>query len=255
MTVLFQHLRNTKNIGDRWCSPFDWLTFPYASQVKDIRELSDPYKVSIIGGGKIFGGLANYAGVQEPKNRLNIAWGVSTVQKFPISLRYSRSRKLMSLVGTRDWGDNRFSWVPCASCMAPEFDEAIEPEHEVVFYYHAGKTEKQKIKIPQHIPKLSNNAATLTEALRFIASGKTVISNSYHGVYWAMLMGRRTICIPFSNKFNYYRLPPTYANNRNWKAKLRDANAHPNFLSLCREATRSYEISVNNFISQFLTTH
>lgn len=253
MTVVFQHLRNTKNIGDRWCSPFDWLIFPFTSEAKDVREASDPYKVSIIGGGKIFGGLSSYAGVQEPKNRLNIAWGVSTVQKFPISVRYSKSRKLMSIVGTRDWGDNRFRWVPCASCMAPHFNEIQKPEHEVVFYYHAGKTEKQKINIPDHIPKLSNNAVTLSEALRFIASGKTVVSNSYHGVYWAMLMGRKTICIPFSNKFNFYRLPPTYASARNWETKLEYAKAHPNFLSICGDATRSYEAHINKVVTQFLT--
>ena len=253
MTVVFQHLRNTTNLGDRWCSPFDWLNFPFTSEAKDVREASDPYKVSIIGGGKIFGGLSSYAGVQEPKNRLNIAWGVSTVQKFPISVRYSKSIKLMSIVGTRDWGDNRFRWVPCASCMAPHFNEIQPPEHEVVFYYHAGKTEKQKINIPDHIPKLSNNAVTLNEALRFIASGKTVVSNSYHGVYWAMLMGRRTICIPFSNKFNYYRLPPTYASARNWETKLEYGKAHPNFLSICRDATRSYETHINKLVAQFLT--
>lgn len=240
MKIIFQHLRKTQNIGDRWCSPFDWFDWPESVEVRDIREPGGYYDIGIYGGGKIFGGLSTYSGVKQRLGTTHIAWGVSTVQSFPISLRYARARKLCDLVGTRDWGDHRYRWAPCTSCMAPEFDTPPEPEHEVVFYYHAGKTDIQGIKIPSDIPTQSNNASSLQEALSFIASGKTVISNSYHGVYWALLMGRRTLCIPFSRKFSAFRLPPGYARPDNWLSEISNARAQPHLLNICRSATSDF---------------
>lgn len=251
MSVVFQHLRDTKNLGDRWCSPYDWLSWPSDYQAKDIREPGQQYELSIIGGGKIFGGLKGFSGVQHGAGQRNIAWGVSTVQSFPISPKYAFARRICDLVGTRDWGDRRFTWAPCASCMAPHFDEPPEAQHDVVFYFHGGKTVEQGIVIPNDIPSLSNNAASLDEALSFIGSGKTVVSNSYHGVYWALLMGRKVLCVPFSNKFNNYRKAPAYAQSKDWISKIETAVCHPEMLALCREATFSFEKKVKAVISEY----
>lgn len=251
--IEFQNFRETKNIGDFSCSPFDWFTWGPDASVSDIRKSPQKYDIGILGGGKIFGGLSNYAGVQKSVDSLNIAWGLSTVQSFPISPKYTRDRKLCDLIGTRDWGDKRFDWAPCTSCMAPFFDDAGKPEHDVVFYFHGGKTEKQGIKIPEWIPTLSNNAATLDEALNFIASGKIVVSNSYHGVYWSILMGRKALCIPFSNKFGHYRLPPGFSKPKDWLSNLDRAQAHPELLQMCRSATSKFHEKVLEKISNFKT--
>ncbi len=240
MTIVFQHLRDTHNIGDRWCSPFDWFDWADGITVRDIRKKGAPYRLGIYGGGKIFGGLSAFHGVLDAPGTRHIAWGVSTVQNFPISRKYYKARKLCSLVGSRDWGDKRYIWVPCASCMAPQFDAPKQPEHDIVFYYHAGKTEEQGIKIPSHVPSLSNNTDTIEEALAFIASGKTIVSNSYHGVYWGLLMGRKVVCIPFSRKFSAYRLPPTYAKPKAWFSMVKEAHSQPDLLRLCRVATQEF---------------
>jgi hypothetical protein len=238
--IVFQHLRDTQNVGDRWCSPFDWFEWPAYAEARDISRPGEDYDVGIYGGGKIFGGLSSYTGVRKTPGSLHIAWGVGTLQTLPISLRYARARRLCDIVGTRDWGDRRYEWAPCTSCMSPLFDAPAPPEHDVVFYYHGDKTEAQGIRIPADIPSLSNNANSLEEALAFIASGRTVVSNSYHGVYWALLMGRRALCVPFSRKFSAYRLPPGYAGPRNWLNCLDDARSQPEFLSLCRAATEDF---------------
>ncbi len=249
MNLVFQHLRDTKNIGDRWCSPYDYFDWPKA-KARDIREKSDAFDFGIYGGGKIFGGFPKYAGVQKDSAAFQVAWGVSTVQKFPISLRYARARRMMDVVGSRDYGDTRFPWVPCASCMASGFDAPAEPIHDVVFYFHGGKTQKQGIEIPNTIPSLSNNVGSLKEALAFIASGRTVVSNSYHGVYWGLLMKRRVLCIPFSNKFNAYRQAPAYATPKNWLNKLESAVARPEMLELCRARTLEFKAEVDQYIDQ-----
>lgn len=250
MRIEFQHFRDTKNIGDASCSPYDWLTWSHDVNASDIRKESRDYDVSVIGGGKIFGGLSKYDGIQKDKRKLHIAWGVSTVQSFPISLKYSRARKICDLVGTRDWGDKRFQWAPCVTCLSPKFEEPLEPEHDVVFYYHAGKTEKQGIEIPDNIPSMSNNVESLDKALDFIASGKTVVSNSYHGVYWSLLMGRKTLCVPFSNKFSHYRFAPGFAKPSNWLKSLHSAQQSDSFLKVAREATHDFHEKVMQKITE-----
>ena len=44
----------------------------------------------------------------------------------------------------------------------------------------------------------------------FIITSKVIITNSYHGIYWATLMKRKVITmgILHSNKFNYFKYPP-----------------------------------------------
>lgn len=236
MTIHFQHLRETKNIGDLWCSPFDYFDWPDA-EVSDLRQTSSHYDVGIYGGGKIFGGLKTYKGVNNDPRSLHIAWGVGTRQSFFLSRRYAWARGLCDLVGSRDYGSRQYDFAPCASCMSSLFDEVPPPEHDVVFYNHGGKTDKQGIQIPSEMPNLDNNCASFEEAIRFIASGRTVVSNSYHGVYWGLLLGRKVICIPFSNKFNAYRRPPAYASAKNWLGRLDQGKAHGDMLELCREAT------------------
>ncbi len=246
MKISFRHLRNTRNIGDFACSPYDYFDWDDAT-VSDLRDPGEAYDIGIYGGGKIFGGLASQPGIDHAATA-HIAWGVSTVQSFPISRKYTRARALCDLIGTREWGDSRYEFAPCASCMSPLFDRVIVPEHDVVFYNHAGKTDSQGITIPENMPRLSNNCGSLAEALAFIASGRTVVSNSYHGVYWAMLMGRRTICIPFSRKFSAYRFAPHYATPKNWCDRLGQGRDAPKMLEFCRAATMEFKTSVDEII-------
>lgn len=248
MKLHFQHLRRTENIGDLSCSPYDYFDWNDAT-VSDIREANTPdYDVGIYGGGKIFGGLSSYKGVTRRKGAINIAWGVGTVQSFPISWRYWQARRRMDLVGSRDYGDKRYDYAPCPSCMSEHFDAPPEPVHEAVFYAHAGKTHGMKIDIPSHIPVLTNHCDSLSDALQFIASGQTVISNSYHGVYWSLLMGRKTICVPFSNKFNSYRLPPTLSTPDTWQQDIPKAVAQPEMRDIVRDATMQFKTKVDEHI-------
>lgn len=248
MKITFLHLRNTRNIGDRWCSPYDWFDWPESVEVRDIRTAGAPYDVGIYGGGRIFGGLSKFSGVKDITNSLHIAWGVGTLQAFPLSWKYYRARRLCDLVGSRDYSDHRYTWSPCVSCLAPQFDLPPNPVHDAVFYYHAGKTSKQEIIIPNEMPKLSNNCDTLEEALDFISSGKTVISNSYHGVYWALLMGRKVICIPFSKKFSAYPESPYYTTPKRWLSELDRGIARPSMLSNCRTRVMKFKSKVDRLL-------
>ncbi|MGF1635377.1 MAG: hypothetical protein ACFCVE_16135 [Phycisphaerae bacterium] len=103
------------------------------------------------------------------------------------------------LVGVRDWGQP-FDWVPCVSCLSPAFDDPGEPEHDVVVYRHK---DPKSDRIPRDLgwPSLTNRAG-FNEVIRFLKSGRTVVTSSYHGVSWATLLGRKVVvCSPFSSRF------------------------------------------------------
>jgi exopolysaccharide biosynthesis predicted pyruvyltransferase EpsI len=81
--------------------------------------------------------------------------------------------------------------------MHPAFDKQIEPEHEIVVYEN-----KQARPLKSHgFPHMSNEGATMEEAVKFIASGEIVVTSSYHGMYWAALLKRRILVVPFGSKF------------------------------------------------------
>ena len=71
--------------------------------------------------------------------------------------------------------------------------------------------------------------------------GIPALSNSYHGVYWALLLGKRVLCVPFSRKFHHYRMPPGYAGPQDWMNRLSQARRQDEMLGVCREATARFE--------------
>ena len=241
--LVFKHLRNTQNIGDRWCSPFDHLAFDGAIAM-DLDEPTPQCEAVIYGGGKIFGSLSKKLTVNDMLARHRIAWGVSTVQSSILSFRYALSRRKMTLVGSRDYGDARYDYAPCVTCMSELFDRKYSVQHEVVFYMHKTKSEGLGLDIPAGMPVLDNYCYSMEEAIAFIGSAEVVVSNSYHGVYWALLLGKKVLCLPFSKKFLHYRLPPAYSNSKNWLRDLSIAKRQEGMLELCRSSSNAFEIKV-----------
>ena len=65
-------------------------------------------------------------------------------------------------------------------------------------------------------------------------SGETVITNSFHGTYWALLLKRKVVCIPFSSKFYGFRYPPAYCTDGDWRKAARQASVRPDALEDAR---------------------
>lgn len=247
LNLVFKHLRNTENVGDRWCCPADYLSFNNATCL-DLNAPTPHCDAVIYGGGKIFGSLHSKMKSADKGAKVRIAWGVSTVQTNPYSIRYALSRRNMTLVGSRDYGDRRFDFAPCVSCLSPLFDQTHEARHPVVAYLHHGKTGKMGMEIPSHIPSLDNHCESLESVIAFLGSGETVVSNSYHGVYWALLLGKRVLCVPFSRKFHHYRLPPGYAGPKDWMSNLSQARRQDEMLGICRESSFRFEKRVRTLL-------
>jgi hypothetical protein len=249
--IVFKHHRETLNLGDRVCSPFDYYPdLAAGSLALDLSRPTPECRAVIYGGGKIMGGLAASLGAADRAARLRVAWGVSSVQTLPFAPHYRRAFRAMDLIGSRDWGDGRFEFAPCVTCQSPLLDRAGPPQHAVVLYLHHVRSGKDGVVRPAGIPVLDNTAGSLDEAIDFLASGETVVSNSYHGVYWALLLGRRVLCLPFSNKFYGYRVAPGYAAPKTWPRHLSRAHGSDEMLGLCRKATARFADSVRDRLAE-----
>lgn len=123
--------------------------------------------------------------------------------------------------------------------MSPDFDQQHTESTERVFFFHKSKTRPELLASADG-PVMHNTKRKLSEVLRFLSGGRTVITNSYHGVYWAQLLGRRTICIPFGEKFRTFRRLPTFAADGDWRAKLGAAAAFSSDLEEYRSINTTY---------------
>lgn len=145
-------------------------------------------------------------------------------------------------MGCRDVGVPGTIHVPCASCMAARLASPPPPRHEVVLYAHA--TKSAALQRPADVPFATNHLGTFAQALDFIASGATVVTNSYHGAYWAMLLGRRVLCLPYGEKFGGFAQPPAMAHPADWRAALPRARVIDGYLQECRALTQAFHARV-----------
>lgn len=150
--------------------------------------------------------------------------------------------KKFTLVGTRDYMVG-YPWVPCASCMHPAFDKKYAVTNEFVFLEH----KKQMIKpgdMGDHmnpVPRFVNSGNNFEQTISILGSANTVITNSYHGVYWATLLNKKVICIdPWSSKFYFFKHQPQYCRGREWIQVAPSAKSYPQALNECREANRNF---------------
>ena len=137
-------------------------------------------------------------------------------------------------------GPGGHEWVPCVSALLPRLAAPGEPCHEVVAYRHRD----QELPFPADLgefPLRTNGNDDLDGTLDFLASGAVVVTNSYHGAYWATLMGRRVVVVdPFASKFHGFQHRVPVVDGRSWRAALADARTYPDALRECRAAVLGF---------------
>lgn len=220
---LFLHHQKANNVGDIYCNPAMHFSFksyrnvPYTTNVSSASSLT-------FAGGNVFDEARRFtARSKQSTFGHRIAWGIGLPAPGRRDDQIQNFADSCELFSTRDFNwKARFHFVPCASCMSRDFDQQHPETHERVFFFHKSKT-KPELLASADGPVMHNTKRKLSEVLRFLSSGRTVITNSYHGVYWAHLLGKRTICIPFGEKFRTYRQLPTFAADGDWQAALRKA--------------------------------
>lgn len=242
------HIRND-NIGDVASGPF-----PYFGELKNLKVLpiehwGDDLELAVIGGGGLIApGLMDVLYQSLPLSRLNILWGVGTNVHETRAPVWPSWLDRFCLVGLRDYG-NPYEYVPCASCMSPLFDPGDKPAppHQMVVYSH------HAFPIPiLGVPRLSNwGTVTLADVIAFMASGEIVVTNSYHGVYWSQLLGKRVILWhPFSNRFHNFQHQPVICDEKNTFERASEvaSDLPVSFLTECRERNIDFKNKVMSFL-------
>lgn len=209
--AIIVHRNDKNNAGDYWSRPSHY--FPIVEeQVLDIAKL-DPFvtdKTIILGGGGLLGRSKWSQTLKEISYNNNvILWGaghnnypdnvkkatlIGTTQKSTLPSYMENFTK----VGLRDYNLG-YTWVPCASCMHSAFDVAIQikPRKDTVTISH------NKIKIKSKYDSVKMPAKEdLQKWLCNIAQYKNVITNTYHGAYWSLLLGKNVEIQSWSSKFN-----------------------------------------------------
>ena len=80
--------------------------------------------------------------------------------------------------------------------------------------------------------------------------GQTVITNSFHGTYWAMCLGRKVLCVPFSGKFSGFEANPIMADPAGWPDHLATAERREGTLDRAREVNQAFYARVMDLLGE-----
>lgn len=229
------------NIGDRMCGPAQYLWPNKVVSLPLARGLPGHISAAILGGGQIFSQLREVLSARNASDQAIslIAWGVGLPIHGTQDKEVRRVASGFTTFSTRnyDWRED-IEFVPCPSCLSTAFNFCREPTHEVVIYNHRKKPGAKNV--PDGIPVLSNSVSDPAAAVEFIASGDIVVTSSYHGVYWAQLLGRRVVCLPYNQKFSTFESPPSFAEPETWASSLKFARRSRPLLEEYRSLNMAY---------------
>jgi hypothetical protein len=235
------------NLGDWSATPLRY--FPLhrcrAADIRSVSEESVPKNV-IVGGGGLLAPVfkAGFEALMTNRSRIDklVGWGLGS------NVHYDKDEGFQGtvedllpsyldrfdLLGIRDHG-TRYRWVPCVSCMHPEFSKTREITRPVVVYQH----HYNPIGL-EGLPGMTNAEMDMGKVLGFLGSAEVVVTNTYHGVYWATLLGRRVVALPFSSRFHGFRHPPAMATAGDWKKAAERTETYPAALGECRRANIAF---------------
>lgn len=243
--ISFIHIRNTGNAGDLAACPADYFDFSplFGSAVEVLNYDTEPAfdsELQVYGGGTMVNWLNGRAlASASPK----VIWGGGSSrhgmrEPWPDPAGFA-------LVGTREWSRERAAagrYAPCVSCMSPLFDRHYEISRGAVAFVNADPSIRARYPAAYGtgLPTLENTAP-FADIVAWLGSASVVVTNSYHGVYWATLLARRVVCLPYSSKFFGFRFAPAYAQDAaDWQAAAAGAVRHADALATCRRDSRRF---------------
>jgi hypothetical protein len=203
-------------MGDMAASPLNYF-FDFFKSYNILRHDIDhikwmeisAYDIVIIGGsGMLYvteSFQTNIAKLYEINPNV-IAWSVGFNTHYGRPISYPLDMTKFKLIGIRDYQHpSSLPYLPCVSCLAKELKKKMPIRREVGIIEHA------TFPIDGFTHEKISNAYSFQTITDFIASSEVILSTSYHVIYWATLMGKRTVCInPFSTKFEYFKYKPVF---------------------------------------------
>ena len=269
LDVVNLHRLDANNAGDFYCAPHHYFKvlkgkgldlFDYKREDDSIRdhwhqEITN--NALIVGGG----GLLNRPGFKPHMQMLEALsgtekkmafWGLGHNEKHPKfygkEIRYNIDSSKFKLFGVRDYGRKEL-WVPCVSCMHPIFDKNFETVREIGVVFH-----QKTLKHPKTVDKFKDfesiaNDASLENMVELIGSSEAIITNSYHAMYWAMLLNKKVMVIPNSSKFYDFKYKPVFSDFDNFKTDLKKMQSYSGILEECRDVNLKFSEKVFDYLN------
>lgn len=204
----FLHHFDRPNQGDVLSGPYHYFNFPEHDCIswdesiikgKPIKK-AESFDV-IMGGGIYF--LRNKPRLDKlMKGATNfIGWGLGLDTRVNLDEYIER----FSLLGTREkkshYIDNqKVFYVPCVSCMHGFFDgflsnDLVEDSVKGVAVHLNHGFNKNEILTHFKSYDVTYTTSSYEKTFKNISEAEVVITNSYHGAYWGLLMGKKVICL------------------------------------------------------------
>lgn len=257
---------DTNNVGDYYSSPKHYFKELGNIEV-DIFDFKKRYSNNIgeiisknalvIGGG----GLLNRNSFElqmrtfeqlKSKGKKTVLWGVGHNSKrkreFLKLQKYNVDVNNFGLAGTRDYSLSK-NWVPCVSCLNSVFDKEYSITKEIGVVLH--KTTLKNSRIPlifKDFPVISNTE-DLEYFVDFIGSCETIITDSYHAMYWGILLNKKVVVVPNSSKFFDFKYSPVISTYKSCIKDARKARIYTGVLEECRERNRMFSEQVFNYLN------
>lgn len=244
---------DTLNVGDENSNPIHYFYLGRNVVTTDWPTIRKEFvaRSLVLGGGYLSNMLskgAPYFRLADEVEKLFV-WGIGVD---PDITPHQPTLDRCTLVGIREHRhkliDNRkVFYAPCVSCMSPLFDLDWPVEKEVVFFRHSHHS-KILDKVGIDASATMKNRLDFISTLKFIASGETVVTNSYHGAYYATLLGRKVVAIVDegqwdnfrAEKFKCFKFPPVLCSSDNWREEAKRAVSYPESLEDSRNASISF---------------
>ena len=215
------HRKVKNNVGDAYCNPSRYFDLGSVSSEELMYNDSDiANEILVIGGGglihKKFSQHIQTLLDKNPKH--SVLWAVGHnfgkkhVAKQGDNVYYPNWLERCSLVGIRDWIEGYYdTYLPCVSCMHSAFNKPYKTQHDFVYFTHAFKSKYNNTKYPH----MKNDVMDFNKVIEFLGSSDTVITDSYHGAYWAQLLGKNVQVASWSVKFDHMKHTPYFLENIN----------------------------------------
>lgn len=140
-----------------------------------------------------------------------------------------------------------YRYAPCASCMHHLFFPGRErkPTKKIGLYSHKRVVINHELLGISREDCFDNSGDDIARKLEFLSQYEFIVTNTYHGVFWATLLGRKVICFPFKSGLYSFLDRPTYAQAVKLDSELLDAAiSYPDSLERARAASVAFYAEV-----------
>ena len=205
--VAFANIVDVKNLGDMHCNPgriavvreelakVGWEAIPC-----DFRAVPTSCHAIVFGGGGMLHPGVDVHMAEMAKRFPCATWGIGINyhnEHGPERRKWKETLDAMSGPATiRDPGYGRET-TPCPSCLDPRIEVALQQSMQTppgwkarpLVIYH--KEHPINVPVTAPPPRMATNdcSTSFEEMLKLIGNSRAVYTNTFHGAYWALLLG------------------------------------------------------------------